>query len=391
MRKFATSGLVVLLTACGGGGDGSSAPATTATGYFKDSNTQGVRYVSGGQSGVTGADGSFTYEVGNPVTFSVGGVALGSVTVGRSVVTPVDLVASGATSSQAVQNLVRFLMMLDNDANPANGIQISPAVQAAAASWSAVNFDQPEANFTAAVGPIVTAANTADGTGTHALPTAATAQTHMEGTLRCARSGGFKGTYGGGDSGRFGFLIDAATGMVSGIGYSNAGHNRFDITGTTAVSLNQSAAFTSGVTTTGATYSGRMTTPDAVTGSWNNAPLSGTFSSSRVGGALNAKYRFTGQFWNGGGMPAAYGLYTFDINSSNQVTGFAYDVSNDTSVTLSGTVGATAGAGTGLMGTTSSGVSFTATINLAAGTVSSATWNGGGSSGSFTASGCQLN
>lgn len=388
MRKFAISGLVVLLTACGGGGDGgsSSSAPTTATGYFKDSNTQGVRYVSGGQSGVTGANGSFTYEVGNPVTFSVGGVTLGSVTVGRSVVTPVDLVANGATTSQSVQNLTRFLMMLDADANPANGIQISPAVQAAAASWSTVNFDQTEGSFTTAVNSIVTAANTADGPGTHTLPTAAAAQTHVEGTLRCARSGGFKGTYGGGDSGKSGVIIDATTGMATGVGYSNTLNNNFTIAGTSAVSLNQNAAFVSGVASTGATYSGRMTSPDTITGTWINGALSGTFSNSRIGGALDAKYRFTGQFQNGGGMPVAYGLYTFDINGSNQVTGFAYDVSNDTSVALTGTV-----SGATLSGTTSSGVSFTATINLAAGTISSATWTGGGSSGSFTASGCQLN
>lgn len=386
MRTLAISGLVALLTACGGGGGGSGSSApTTATGYLKDSNTQGVRYVSGAQSGVTGADGSFTYEIGKSVAFSIGGVSLGSA-AGHSVVTPVDLVASGATSSQAVQNLVRFLMMLDTDANPANGIQISPAVQAAAASWSAVNFDQTEANFTTAVSPIVTAANTADGIGTHALPTAAAAKTHVESTLRCARSGGFKGTFSGGDSGAFGIRIDAATGMATGVGYSQNLKSVFVITGTTAMSLDQNATFTSGVASTGATYSGKMTSPDAISGSWTNAPINGTYAGSRVGGALNAKYRFTGQFQSGVAVPLSFGLYTFDIDGSNKVNGLAYEVSSDLTVTLTGTV-----SGSTLSGTTSSGASFNATIDLAAGTVTGGTWTGGGSSGGFTASGCQLN
>lgn len=385
MRKLVILGLSALLSACGGGGGsgGVSSIASTATGYFKDSNTQGVRYVSGGQSGVTGVDGSFTYEVGNSVTFSVGNVPLGTIAAGQSIVTPVDLFSNGTTSSQPVQNLTRFLMMLDSDGNPANGIQISQAVQTTASSWSAVNFNQTEAAFTTAVNSIVTAASTADSI-THTLPTATVAQAHVEGTLRCARSGGFKGTYSGGDSGKFGVLIDAGTGYVTGLGYSNALSNSFSITGTTAVSLDQNAGFTSGVASTGATYNGRLTTPATVSGTWNNSTLSGTFSGSRVGGMLNAKYRFTGKFQNSG--LTTYGLYTFDIDASNNVTGLAYDIASDTAETLTGVV-----SGSTLSGTTSSGASFTATINLAAGTVSGATWISGLTNGTFSASGCQLN
>lgn len=380
-HKFAVLSVAVMLTACGGGGGGSST-TSTATGYFKDSNTQGVRYVSGSQSGVTGADGSFTYEVGNSVSFSVGAVSLGSVATGKSVVTPVDLVASGSTTNQAVQNLTRFLMMLDSDGNPANGITISPALQTAAAGWSAVNFNQTETTFNSAVATIVTAAGTTDGRAA-SLPTAIAAQTHVEGTLRCVRSGGFKGTYGGGDTGKFGVLVDAGTGMVTGLGYSNSAASMFTITGTTPVSLDQTAGFTSGVVSLGATYTGTMTSPNAVSGTWSSSTANGTFSGARVGGVLNAKYRFTGKFQGG---TTAYGLYTFDIDGSNNVTGLAYNVPDDSFSNLSGTV-----SGTTLSGTISTGGTFTATINLATGTVSSATWSSPPSSGTFTASGCQLN
>lgn len=72
MRRFALAAVATLLTACGGGGGSGGSGTSLATGYFKDSNTQGLRYVAGGQAGVTGADGSFTYEVGRPVSFYIG-------------------------------------------------------------------------------------------------------------------------------------------------------------------------------------------------------------------------------------------------------------------------------------------------------------------------------
>lgn len=389
MRKLTVFTLAAPLTACGGDGGSGGASTSLATGYFKDSNTQGMRYVSGGQAGVTGADGSFTYEVGRPVSFYLGSgtnLPLGTVAVGQSVVTPVDLVASGSTLSPAVQNLARFLMMLDTDNDPSNGIAISPAVQAAASAWPAPDFTLPETNFNTAVNPIVTAVGTADAR-TATLPTAAAARTHVETTLRCARSGGFRGTYSGNDSGRFGVLVDAATGNVDGLGYSNTLAAGFVITGTSSVSLDQTGIFSSGVASTGATYSGRMTSPDAVSGSWSNTSNSGTFSGARVGGALNAKYRYTGRFQDSGGTLTAYGLYTFDIDASNNVTGVAYDIPTDSLETLTGTVSG----GTTLGGTTSSGAIFSAAINLATGTVTGTAWSKGAVSGTFTASGCQLN
>ena len=388
MRSATVLGLAVMLTACGGGGGSGGSSTSLATGYFKDSNTQGVRYVSGGRAGVTGADGSFTYEVGRPVSFYLGSgtnLPLGTVAVGQSVVTPVDLVASGSTLSPAVQNLTRFLMMLDQDGDPSNGITISPAVQAAATGWTAPDFTRAEAAFNTAVNPIVTAVGIVDAR-TPTLPSAAAARTHVETTLRCARSGGFRGTYSGNDSGRFGVVVDAASGNVDGLGYSNTLAAGFIITGTSSVSLDQSGIFSSGVASTGATYSGRMTSPDTVSGTWSNTTNSGTFSGARVGGALNAKYRYTGRFQNFGGPLTAYGLYTFDIDASNNVTGVAYDIASDSLETLTGTV-----SGPALSGFIGTGGTYSATINLAAGTVTAATWSKGAVNGTFTASGCQLN
>ena len=123
LNMVLASALATALSACGGGGGGSN----TATGIFKDSNVGGMTYTSGSITGVTGADGSFTYERGQPVTFSLGGVVIGTAD-GKEVVTPVDLVASGSSTSPEVLNIVRFFIMLDSDADPSNGISISPEV-----------------------------------------------------------------------------------------------------------------------------------------------------------------------------------------------------------------------------------------------------------------------
>lgn len=395
MRHYAILALAALLTACGGGGGSGGSSTSTATGYFKDSSTEGVRYVSGAQSGTTGADGSFIYEVGNTVSFYIGtgsNIPLGS-TSGKSVVTPVDLVPSGTTSHQAVQNMTRFLMMLDVDGDPSNGIRISSAVRTAASGWLAVNFDQAEAAFATSVSSHVSAANSADGIATHALPNAATAQAHVEATLRCARSGGFRGSYSGSDRGPVGVMVDATSGMVT--GYFNSAVSPSNppgrIDGSTATTLDQSGSFsvTSGMTSNGATFLGSYSSPDAITGSWAHSATAstGNFSLSRIGGQANAVYRFTGRFLGSG-----YGLFTFDVSATNVVSGVAYDVSGDALMSISGTL--SSGTLTATAVSTSTNVAITGSLNTSTGALSGS-WSGtgvsGAVSGTFSGGGCKLN
>jgi len=243
--RFFQSATIIFLTAIlmgcgGGGGDGttSGGGVSTATGIFKDSNVSGLNYVSGSQSGVTGADGTFTYEVGQSVTFSVGGVTIGSVT-GQSIVTPVDLVAGGSSSSMQVQNIVRFLMMLDVDGDASNGIVISSAVQTMAVNWSQVDFSTTD--LSTALTSIISDATSVDGV-THTLPSSTVAKSHMESTLLCVYAGAFRGTYSGGDSGSFGYLLDATTGLVAGVAFSNNAQAIIALTGSTAIGFNQSPA-----------------------------------------------------------------------------------------------------------------------------------------------------
>ncbi|MCU7936141.1 MAG: hypothetical protein KZQ99_14900 [Candidatus Thiodiazotropha sp. (ex Dulcina madagascariensis)] len=385
---------LLLLAACGGGGGGGDdTTPTTATGVFKDNNVAGIDYVSGGQSGTTGADGSFTYEVGQPVSFMVGNVILGSAT-GQSVITPVDLVTSGTSNSTEVLNLVRFLLMLDSDGDSTNGITISSGVQSIADTWSTVDFTT--ADLATALASIISDAASTDGTS-HTLPSSVTAQSHLESTLRCVRAGGYQGTFAGDDSGPFGVLVDASTGLLSGFAYS-AFDGLLTLSGTTAVSFDQSATFISGDVSSGAIFSGQFNGPSQISGTWDLSSTneSGTFSGSRIGGSANALHRFTGSFTTNPGSPViSNGLFTFDIDSADSVTGIALTV-----VATDGTVNELAPFTGTLTGTTLNATimdgsvvdaTIVGTLNKSSGALSG-TWSDiDGNTGTFSGSGCKLN
>jgi hypothetical protein len=382
-----------LLVACGGGGGGGSSTPTTATGVFKDNNVSGVTYTSGAQSGVTGSDGSFTYEVGQQVSFNVGNVTLGSAT-GSSVITPIDLIPGGSSSSTEVLNLVRFLLMLDSDGDSSNGITLSSAVQAAAENWSAVDFTAGD--LSTELASIISDAASADGTS-HNLPNTTTARSHLESTLRCVRAGAYGGTYGGDDSGPFGVLVDASTGLLSGFAYS-AYDGLLVLSGNTAVSYDQSATFLSGDVSSGASFSGQFTSANTIAGTWNlsSTAESGTFSGSRIGGAANATYRFTGSFSSSAGSPVtSYGLFTFDVDNADTVSGIAHTVyasdgtENETvsfAGSLSGTTLSAQIMDGGAVDTTISG-----TLNKTTGVVSGSWSDNDGNTGTYSGRGCRLN
>jgi hypothetical protein len=366
------------LAGCGGSGGGSD-NGSTATGYFKDNNVSGLTYTSGDQSGVTDANGRFTYEVGQPVTFTIGGVTIGSAT-GKSVMTPVDLVSDGSSDTTAVQNIVRFLIMLDEDGDPENGIAIAASVQDVAADWSQVDFSTTD--LETEISSIMAAAAAADG-GSHTLPSATAAQSHLEETMRCTYAGAYQGTYSGDDRGVFGIMVDAQSGYATGVGYSTQYDDLFSLSGSTPLSYEQNPDFISGHTSTGASFEGSFRASGAVSGSWNDPYEgdSGTFQGSRIGGALNAVYRFTGTY-----SGDDYGLFAFDVDAQNNVTGVAYSIYDDDLDNLSGTL-----SGTSLSITTDTGATASGTLNTTTGSLSGTWYSTEGDSGSFSGAGCKLN
>ena len=135
--------LVISLAGCGSGGGTVATPEGVQTGSFIDSPVCGLQYDTPRWSGLTGPDGTFNYQPGETVTFSIGNVVLGSAQAKRFV-TPLDLVP-GATDLRdpCVVNICRFLQSLDHDNNPGNGITISSETRDFLQGFS-VNFTDPE-------------------------------------------------------------------------------------------------------------------------------------------------------------------------------------------------------------------------------------------------------
>lgn len=389
LKKSTLMILVTLLAITGCGGSDSDSDTridtdtedevTTAIGQFKDSNIVGIRYVSGGQSGITGINGTFTYEVGEKVMFSLGGVTVGE-SLGKSVVTPIDLVSEGSSDSVEVQNIVRLLMMLDEDDDPSNGITISPAILNMADDWTQVDFSTSD--LPSELVSIIS--DTVSSGGMHRLPSLDEAKAHLEDTLLCSYAGAYKGTFSGDDNGRFGILIDVSSGGVKGVAYSVPGDQFIGLSGQAPITYDQNVSFVSGNTTSGATFTGNFTSVNGVAGSWENSLFStvGTFSGERIGGVVDAKYRFTGNYTGDN-----QGLLSFDINNSNSLTGVAYNIGFDTLLTVSGTV-----VGTTLEATVSDGTVITGVLDIATGDFSG-NWSAAAVnlSGSFSGGGCRLN
>lgn len=139
----ACSALVISLAGCGSGGGTVSTPADVQTGRFIDSPVCGLQYDTPRWSGLTGPNGTFNYQPGETVNFSIGNVILGS-TQAKRFVTPIDLALGGADlRDPRVMNICRFLQSLDQDNNPANGITISSETRDFLQGFS-VDFTDPE-------------------------------------------------------------------------------------------------------------------------------------------------------------------------------------------------------------------------------------------------------
>ncbi|MCF7354897.1 hypothetical protein [Vibrio sp. CK2-1] len=134
-KTVVTVGLMsVILAGCGGssdggsdnnGGDNSGGNNTVAaTGQFLDSAVQGISFVTASKSGNTDLAGTFGYNVGEKVTFSIGDLVFPTVTANKFI-TPLDLAGTTDKKDPEVINMVRLLMTLDTDSNPDNGITIS--------------------------------------------------------------------------------------------------------------------------------------------------------------------------------------------------------------------------------------------------------------------------
>jgi hypothetical protein len=162
MKKFLHTPLLAamaagaLMSACGGG---STAPGAT-TGVFLDAAVENLDYAAGtAAKKATNAKGEFTCNSGETVTFSVGGVVLGSAPCG-AVITPLTLAGGTDIKADKVVNRLLTLQSLDEDGDPSNGIKLTAEVKTALAS-STMDFSLTASDFNTALTTALSTLSTA--------------------------------------------------------------------------------------------------------------------------------------------------------------------------------------------------------------------------------------
>jgi hypothetical protein len=276
LYKFSALAVTIAaLTGCGG----NDSAVSTKTAYFIDSAVEGLEYSSGSTTGVTGTDGSFKYEDGKPVTFKIGGLNLGSLTVTNSRVFPVDLV-SGATdeTNSAVTLMAKILQTLDSDGDSSNGITITSSARQAITQTIQLASTDPAAATTAINQFIASATSGNSALGKHtSLISDGTAQAHLKGNLLQQYAGTWTGSYTGNDTGTCTFTITPSVATAASPSATIAGScssTQFSAQqgglGTlSAMNFPSSGSFR-GALSNGATFIGNFARNGTMTGTWSN-------------------------------------------------------------------------------------------------------------------------
>jgi alpha-tubulin suppressor-like RCC1 family protein len=121
-------------------------PPTVKSGVFRDSVVQGIRFVATApnglqRSGVTDAQGEYSYFEGGKIDFYLGNILLASVNNPSA-----TTVTAFLAKDPAANNIARLLQTLDEDNDPSNGIVLTTQVQTNAQKiqnldFSAQDFD----------------------------------------------------------------------------------------------------------------------------------------------------------------------------------------------------------------------------------------------------------
>ncbi len=123
----------LLLSACGSRSDSDDNGGQTYTDVFMDAAVEGLQYQTETHMGLTNARGEFLYELGEKVTFSIGAIALPSISA-QSQLSPLDIFNTDDYEHLGVINLSRLLQTLDIDGQAENGITLASNIHDLAAN-----------------------------------------------------------------------------------------------------------------------------------------------------------------------------------------------------------------------------------------------------------------
>lgn len=317
------------LAGCGGGDSVVGGGAANFTGKFVDAPVSGLGYKCGAStalSGSTSGIGEFTCKTGEAVAFYVGGIKLGSVASVQAVVTPLDLVGTGAGPSHPrVINIVRFLMSISSTPAGSGTLTIDPAVMTAATAL-AIDFTQD------APANLDTVINTVKPV-TAIVATGPEATAHMAGSINGLFVGSFSGTFGGSLSGTWTLAINSQ-GVVSGTAIDTA-QDSYTVVGNMATTVGTGSTYAFTGTSGGVPWTGTLNLlTKQFSGTWNDgAGAIGTFTgmaaaasaqtpatSGGNGGAISLKYATYSATPFSGGTQTDYTLKSITVEDSGLAT-----------------------------------------------------------------------
>lgn len=153
MMRLSLMSLAVfsVLAGCGGSDNDAAAPVNPAiTGVFLDGAVENLDYVAGtAPKATTTAKGEYTCYAGDTVTFSIGGIALGS-TLCATTATPLELARVTDIKDVKVINRLLALQLLDDDNDPSNGIKLTAEAKTALAA-KIIDFNAAAGTFNTAL------------------------------------------------------------------------------------------------------------------------------------------------------------------------------------------------------------------------------------------------
>lgn len=169
--KHIAYGALLSLTLSGCGSDTQSGNTKqVSTGVFIDAAVSGLDYISSSDvKGRTDENGTFNYNEGDTITFSMGNIVLGSATA-TSIMSPYSLFSE---NTEYAINLTQLLMTLDADESPENGIDLINSARLKFIQSESIDFTSP--NFDNIMQSITSIGN--------ALVTNAQAITHLDNSL----------------------------------------------------------------------------------------------------------------------------------------------------------------------------------------------------------------
>lgn len=225
---FSGAAAVLVLTGCGGsGGSGGGSGSEPHSARFVDNAVTGLHYICNQAQDpkTTGAQGGLECPQGATVRFLVGDIELGETVLNDNTlfITPANLADEGADETDnTVTNIGRFLISLDVDQNPDNGIQIDPASHQQLGL--AIDFNQTPAAFTTAVASTLEMLTAGLPDGPFALVSPQRARDHLIVGLHLTNAGFYSGTVSYDDAAQTGMTFLATRqGAIYGVNQTKGG------------------------------------------------------------------------------------------------------------------------------------------------------------------------